>query len=411
MQDLQRVIEQLRAGKFIIVVDDEDRENEGDLVLAAEFATPEAINFMCQKARGLVCLSLEAKEVDRLGLPPMTKNNQTKLRTAFTVSIEARTGVSTGISAADRAHTIRTAVDPNSSAQDLLSPGHVFPLRAEDGGVLVRTGHTEASVDLMRMSGLRPAGVICEIMNDDGTMARMKDLKVFAKKYNLPIVSIADLVSYRLKKESLVEKFASSNFPWAYEDYETSFTMHAIRSKVDGIEHLALVKGDIIEEEPTLVRVHSECVTGDALGSQRCDCGLQLQSALLRIAKHGSGVLVYIRNHEGRGIGLGNKIKAYHLQDGGMDTVQANQHLGFKADLRHYGVGAQILRHLGVRKMRLLTNNPKKIVSLKGYGLEVVDRVPICVPVNKHNYNYLNTKKEKMGHRLNIMEDSGRPEQ
>ena len=401
MQELQRVIQQLRAGKFVVVVDDEDRENEGDLLLAAEFATPESINFMSQKARGLVCLSLEAKEVDRLELPMMTRNNQTKFQTAFTVSIEARSGVTTGISAADRAHTIRTAVDPNNNAQDLVSPGHIFPLRAVEGGVLVRTGHTEASVDLMRIAGLRPAGVICEIMKEDGSMARMDDLRIFAQKYDFPIVSIADLVSYRLKKESLVEKVASSHFPWSYGEHETSFTMHAIRSKVDGVEHLALVKGDI--EEPSLVRMHSECVTGDALGSQRCDCGLQLQSALLQIAKHGSGVLVYIRSHEGRGIGLGNKIKAYHLQDGGMDTVQANHHLGFKTDLRHYGVGAQILRHLGVRKMRLLTNNPKKIISLRGYGLEVVDRVAICVPVNKHNYRYLHTKKEKMGHHLDVL--------
>ncbi len=402
MSTLSEALENLQNGKFVVLVDDEDRENEGDLVLAAEQVTPQSINFMVTHARGLVCLSLEGKRVDELGLPMMASNNKSPKQTAFTVSIEAKEGVSTGISVADRAHTIRTAVDPRSSSEDLISPGHVFPLRAVEGGVLVRAGHTEGSIDLMRLAGLKPAAVICEIMNDDGSMARLTDLKAFSKKHGLPIVSIKDLIRYRMERESLIEEVASSRFPCRFSGSTQSaeFKMTAFRSKIDGAEHLALIYGS--PKDPVLTRVHSECVTGDALGSLRCDCGVQLQAALQRIVENGSGVLVYMRRHEGRGIGLANKIRAYQLQDQGMDTVEANRHLGFKADLRHYGIGAQILRHLGFHKLRLLTNNPKKIIGLDGYHLEIVEQVPIEVQWTQHNRSYLEAKRDKLGHHLTL---------
>ena len=398
---LASALERLKNGKLIILVDDEDRENEGDFVLAAEYATPEAVNFIAKHGRGLICLALEGKRVDELGLPPMTSINRTPRKTAFTVSIEAKEGITTGISAADRSHTIRTAVDPTKSANDIISPGHIFPLRAADGGVLVRAGHTEGSVDLCRLAGLKPAAVICEIMNDDGTMARLSDLKTISAAHDIPIVSIQELIEYRMSRESLIEHVAETRFPTEYAD-GVELRMHAYRSQLDGTEHLALVAGDVKSNKAPLVRVHSECLTGDALGSLRCDCGPQLQAALKQIAESGCGVLVYMRRHEGRGIGLANKIKAYELQDQGMDTVEANRHLGFQADLRHYGMGAQILRHLGVSAMRLLTNNPKKVVSLQGFGLTITEKCPIEMPANANNLRYLLTKKEKLGHSLNL---------
>ncbi len=406
MSVLEQALEQLKNGKMIILVDDEDRENEGDLVLAAEFATPAAINFIARHARGLICLALEGKRVDELQLPTMTAVNRSPRKTAFTVSIEACEGITTGISAADRAHTIRVAVDPTKGPSDLVSPGHIFPLRAMDGGVLVRAGHTEGSVDLCRIAGLRPAAVICEIMNEDGTMARMPDLRKFAEAFGLPIVTIKELIEYRMSRESLIEEIAVTRFPSHYAGSTHEFSMHAFRSLVDGTEHLALVSATANPggklQNPALVRVHSECLTGDALGSQRCDCGEQLRASLRMISESGNGVLVYMRRHEGRGIGLGNKIRAYALQDQGLDTVEANRHLGFRADLRHYGVGAQILRHLGVRELRLLTNNPKKVISLEGFGLKITEQLPIEVAPNANNLAYLLAKRDKLGHTLRL---------
>jgi 3,4-dihydroxy 2-butanone 4-phosphate synthase/GTP cyclohydrolase II len=388
----------VRKGKIVILVDDEDRENEGDLCIAAEKATPQAINFMAKHGRGLICLSLTSDKVKALQLPLMVSDNTSAFKTAFTVSIEAKRGVTTGISAADRATTVLTAIADDAKPEDLARPGHIFPLEAKSGGVLVRTGQTEGSVDLARLAGLKPAGVICEVMNDDGTMARMPDLEIFSKKHGVKIVTIADLIRYRLQNESLVRRAAVTTLPTVYGG---EFTAIAYENEVDKQQHLALVKGDIRPEDAVLVRVHSECLTGDVFGSQRCDCGDQLHTAMRMVAKEGKGIIVYM-HQEGRGIGLINKMKAYALQDQGQDTVEANLALGFEPDLRDYGLGAQILRDLGIRKIRLMTNNPKKIVGLQGYGLEVVERISIECKPGKRNIDYLKTKKKKMGHLLNI---------
>ncbi|MGI6655945.1 MAG: bifunctional 3,4-dihydroxy-2-butanone-4-phosphate synthase/GTP cyclohydrolase II [Desulfobulbus sp.] len=396
---IEEILEDIKAGKMIILVDDEDRENEGDLCMAAELVTPEAINFMATHGRGLICLALSPDIVEQLELPMMVSNNQSPYGTGFTISIEARTGVTTGISAADRARTVQAAVDPKATARDLVSPGHIFPLRARGGGVLVRTGQTEGSVDLARLAGLRTAGVICEIMNADGTMARMPDLEQFAEEHGLKIATIADLVAYRLRKDALVHRAAEARMPTFAAG---TFRVIVYQNDVDHCEHVALVKGEINPDEPVMVRVHSECLTGDTFGSSRCDCGPQLRVAMRMVDQEGTGVILYMRQ-EGRGIGLINKVRAYKLQDrDGLDTVEANIRLGFKPDLRDYGIGAQILRDLGVRKMRLLTNNPKKIIGLEGYGLEVVDRLPIEIPCDKDNENYLRTKRDKMGHILEL---------
>lgn len=395
--DIDQVLEDLRQGKMVILVDDEDRENEGDLVMAAEKVTPEAINFMAKYARGLICLSLHPEILERLKLPLMVQDNQSRFGTAFTVSIEARHGVSTGISAADRAHTILTAVADNASPEDLVQPGHVFPLRARRGGVLFRTGQTEGSVDLARLAGLKPAGVICEIMNEDGTMARRPDLDKFAEQHELRIATVADVIAYRMRKESFVHKEAETVLPTPFGE----FNAIAFSNDIDKNEHLALVKGTIDPEKEIFVRVHSECLTGDVFGSYRCDCGGQLKKALAIIEEEGAGVVVYLRQ-EGRGIGFANKLKAYALQDGGFDTVEANEELGFKADLRDYGVGAQILVSLGVKRMKLMTNNPKKMVGLEGYGLTVTGRIPIEISPRPENADYLLTKCEKLGHLMGI---------
>jgi 3,4-dihydroxy 2-butanone 4-phosphate synthase/GTP cyclohydrolase II len=388
-------IEHIRQGKMVILVDDEDRENEGDLVMAAEKITPEAVNFMVTHARGLVCLPLAADTVDRLGLSMMTGNNGSKHETAFTVSIEAAHGITTGISAYDRAHTIRTAVADQSCAADIVNPGHIFPLRAKEGGVLFRSGHTEGSVDLAELAGLKPAAVICEIMREDGAMARLPDLDIFSKQHDIPMLTINDLIAYRMQREYLIKEVAVSSMPTRYGDFQ----IKVFRNTVDGSEHVVMQHGDIDPEQSCLVRVHSECLTGDAFGSQRCDCGWQLDSSLKTLSEQG-GVLLYM-SQEGRGIGLGNKIKAYALQDQGMDTVEANHHLGFSDDHRDYGIGSQILRYLGIRKMRLLTNNPRKIHGIQGYGLDIVGREPIEMQPNEYNESYLKTKREKLGHLLN----------
>jgi 3,4-dihydroxy 2-butanone 4-phosphate synthase/GTP cyclohydrolase II len=394
-------LKELRAGRMIILVDDEDRENEGDLVIAADKVTPESINFMRKYGGGLICLTLTEKRCDDLHLPLQTQNNTARFGTAFTLTIEARRGVTTGISAADRAHTILTAIHPKSGPEDLARPGHIFPLRARDGGVLVRAGQTEGSVDLARLAGLDASGVICEIMNDDGSMSRLPDLEIFAAKHHLKIVSVRDLIEYRRSTEKMIQRVAEVKLPTRFG----LFKLFAYQSIIGdtGEHHLAMTMGKIqpnlIQAEPILVRVHSECLTGDALGSQRCDCGEQLESAQSAVAKAGKGVILYMRQ-EGRGIGLINKLKAYELQEQGHDTVQANQKLGFKPDLRRYGIGAQMLVDLGIRKIKLLTNNPRKIVGLSGYGLEVVERIPIQIKPMEHNRKYLQTKKKKLGHLL-----------
>jgi 3,4-dihydroxy 2-butanone 4-phosphate synthase/GTP cyclohydrolase II len=396
MASVERALEAVRAGRVIIITDDEDRENEGDLMVAAEKTTPEIINFMAQHGRGLICLPLTRERLEQLRLPLMVQENTARFQTAFTVTIDAVAGVTTGISAFDRARTILAAIDPKTRPEDLAKPGHILPLQARDGGVLARAGQTEASVDLARMAGLNPSGVICEVMNPDGTMARLPELEQMSREFDIPILTIADLIQYRMQTESLVRKVSEADLPTKYG----SFRILVYEDLIHGETHVALVKGDIKAGGAVLVRAHSQCLTGDAFGSCRCDCGEQLHGAMAMIEKEGSGVVLYILNHEGRGIGLAAKIQAYAIQDEGADTVEANTRLGFKPDQRDYGIGAQILVALGVKRIRLITNNPRKFVGLGGYGLEIVDRVPLEIPPNAINVGYLRTKKEKMGHIL-----------
>jgi 3,4-dihydroxy 2-butanone 4-phosphate synthase/GTP cyclohydrolase II len=392
---IEEAIEDVRQGKFVVVVDAADRENEGDLTIAAQFATPEAVNFMATHGRGLICLCLSEERCDELGLKPMTYNNETPLQTAFTISIEAREGVTTGISAADRSRTIQVAIDPTKGPDAVVQPGHIFPLRARPGGVLQRAGQTEAAVDLARLAGLNPAGVVCEIMNEDGTMARVPDLIRYCEKHDLKLITVADLIEYRRRTEKLVERTTSVRLPTAYGE----FTAVAFRELLTGKHHIALVKGNVAGAEDVLVRVHSECLTGDVFHSLRCDCGEQLEHALERIGAEERGVLLYM-TQEGRGIGLLNKLKAYELQENGLDTVEANLELGFPPDMREYGIGSQILADLGLSTIRILTNNPRKITGIEAFGLKVVEQVPIEVPPNAENQRYLEAKREKLGHRL-----------
>jgi 3,4-dihydroxy 2-butanone 4-phosphate synthase/GTP cyclohydrolase II len=396
---VERALQEVSSGRLIIIVDDEDRENEGDLMVAAEKITPEIINFMSRYGRGLICLPLTKNRLEELRLPLMVRENTSRFETAFTVSVDAKAGVSTGISAFDRARTIQVAIDPEAEPSDLVRPGHIFPLEAREGGVLARAGQTEAAVDLARLAGLAPAGVICEILNEDGTMARIPQLEIFSLEHGIPILTIADLIKYRMKTESLVRKIDEADLPTQYGHFRVLIFEDLIQHE----NHVALVKGEIERDEPILVRAHSQCLTGDTFGSCRCDCGEQLHQAMQIIEKEGYGVILYILNQEGRGIGLTNKIKAYAIQDRGADTVEANRSLGFKPDQRDYGIGAQILVALGVKKIRLMTNNPRKFIGLAGYGLEIIDRVPIEVPPNRANLKYLKTKKEKLGHILDMV--------